>query len=163
MNTDFRILSENTFNLKGGKLYVMLLRDNDNYGVEVVDREKTFGRKMTESRKQAEFLFDSVTERLSRYKNLKDAVFAIEKCFAFKSLDKLLFVLIMDDKVCSQADIVAMKGKFKFKTRLKFGYNKNVKDKDSLTVYIYENQTAKKPYGVLFGSADSKNMKFELL
>jgi hypothetical protein len=157
MNTDFRILRENTFNLKGGKLYLMLLRENGNYGVEVVDREKTFGRKMSKDRKEADFLFDTIEDRLARYKNLKEAEKAIESCFGFKSLDKLLFVLIMDDRISCQADIVAMKGKVKFVTRPEFG------DNDSLTVYIFENKTDKKPYGVLKGTTKVNDFKFELL
>lgn len=163
MNTDFRILSENTFNLKGGKLYVMLLRDNGNYGVEVVDREKTFGRKMTETRKQAEFLFDSISDRLNRYKCLKDAVNAIERCFALDSVDKVLFTLIMDDRVSAQADIVSMKGKVKFISQPLFNVKKDVKEKGALTVYIYEKRTDKKPYAVLVGTIKVNDFKFELL
>jgi hypothetical protein len=157
MNTEFRILNENTFNLKGGKLYTMLLRDNGIFGVEVVDREKTYGRKMTENLKQAEFLFDSISDRLIKYKTFTDAVSAIERCFGLDSLNKTLFTLIMDDKIGSQADIVAMKGKFKFVTLPKFG-----KD-DSLIVNIFEKRTDKKPYGVLIGTVKGDDFKFELI
>lgn len=163
MNTDFRIIKENTFSLKGGKLYTMLLRENGVFGVEVVDRTKTFGRKFAKTFEDAEFLFDSIAERIAQYKDLTDAENAIARCFAFKSLDKLLFVLIMDDRLSSQADIVAIKGKFKFRTRLKFGYRKKVKDIDSLTIYIYDTETSKRPYAVMYGAADAQKLIFELL
>lgn len=155
--TEFRILRENTFSLKGGKLYLMLLRENGIFGVEVADRAKTFGRKMAKDRKGADFLFDSIEERLSRYDNVKDAEKAIENCFGFKSLDKLMFVLVMDDRICSQSDIVAIKGKIKFITRPEFGEN------DSLEVFISENRTDKKPYAVLKGTTKGDDFKFELI
>lgn len=135
----------------------MLLRENGNFGVEVADREKTFDRKMTKDRKEADLLFDSIEDRLARYKHLRDAEKAIETCFGFKSLDKLLFVLIMDDRISSQADIVAIKGRVKFVTRPKFG------DDDALTVYIFENRADKKPYGVLKGTTRGDDFKFELI
>lgn len=157
MNTDFRILRENTFNLKGGKLYLMLLRDNGSFGVEVADRTKTFGRKMTVDRNQADFLFDSIEERLSRYTCIQDAEKAIETSFKFKSLNKLMFVLIMDDKICSQDDIVNMGDNVKYYTRPQFG------DNESLTVYISEKKTDKKPFCVLTGTTKANDFKFELI
>ena len=163
MNTDFNILTEDTFSFKGGKLYVMLLVDGGKYGVEVVDRTKTFGRKMTDSRSDADFLFKSISDRLSRYTKLKDAEDAIVKCFALDSLNKVLFVLIMDDKVGSQADIVSIADKVKFVSKLKFGYSKKKRDKNALTVYIYENRTDKKPYAVLVGTTNADDFKFELI
>jgi hypothetical protein len=157
MNTDFNILTENTFSFKGGKLYIMLLLDKGKYGVEVVDRGKTFGRKMTETRSDADFLFESISDRLDRCKNLSEAENAIVKCFALDSLDKTLLVLFMDDKIGSQADIVSIKGKVKFITKPKFG------DDDSLVVYIYEKRTDKKPYAVLKGTTKGDDFKFELI
>jgi Glu-tRNA(Gln) amidotransferase subunit E-like FAD-binding protein len=163
MSTEFNILTENTFGFKGGKLYVMLLRDNGSYGVEVVDRAKTFGRKMADSREQAEFLFKSICDRLSNYKTIEDAVDAITKAFTFESVDKVLFVIIMDDKVCSQDDIVSIRDVIKFRTLLKFGYKKKVKEEDALTIYIYEKRTDKKPYAILVGTTKGSDFKLELI
>lgn len=163
MNTDFKIINENTFSFKGGKLYLMLLYENGEFGVEVVDHTKTFGRKIAKDYKSADFLFESVANRLSQYKCLEDAENAIIKCFAFDSLDKLLFVLIMDDRISSQADIVSIKNKFNFIINLKFGYKKKVKNSNYITIYVYEKITDKKPYGLLYGSSMANDMKFELL
>jgi hypothetical protein len=163
MDTDFKVINENTFSFKDGELYVMLLRENGEFGVEVVDREKTFGRKITQDYKTADFLFESVINRLSQYKCLEDAENAIMKCFAFDSLDKLLFVLIMDDRISSQSDIVSIESKFNFIIRLKFGYRKKIKNKNSITIYVYEKITDKKPYALLYGSDMANDMRFELL
>lgn len=162
MLNDFRILSENTFNFKGGKLYLMLLRENAKYGVEIVDREKSFGRKFAESRAEADYLFESIVNRLSKYKSLKDAEIAIKRCFSLKSLDKLLFVLIMDDSVVTQDDIKSLKEKLKFKTRVKVNYLKSKKKENALTVYVYLN-SEKRAFGVLTGTREAKDLKLELL
>lgn len=157
MNNDFRVIRENTFNLKGGKLYLMLLRDNGVFGVEVVDREKTFGRQMTNTRKEADFLFDSIVDRLDKFTSIKDAENAIKRCFKVKSTDKMMFVLIMDNKVSSQTDIVAIRDKIKFVTKVKFN-----REKGLMTIHVSENRT-EKPFATLKGTDDGKNLIFELL
>ena len=159
MNTEFRVLKEETFSLKGGTIYTMLLRENGIFGVEVVNNKKTFGRKYTKDRPEADLLFDMTVDRLSQYKSIVDAEKAVENCFGFKSLNKLMFVLLMDDVVCSQVDIVIMKskGKVKFVTHHEFG------DDDSLSIYISEKITDKKPYGVLKGTVRGRDFKCELL
>lgn len=162
MLTDFRILKEETFNFKGGKLYVMLLRENAKFGIEVVDREKSFGRKFTANRDEADFLFESIANRLSKYKNIKDAEAAIKRSFSLEPIDKLLFVLIVDDSVISQNDIVSLKDKLKFKTRVKIDYFKKKKKENALTIYVYSD-SEKKPFGVLIGTREAKDLRLELL
>lgn len=162
MNTEFRVISENTFDLKGGKLYTMLLRENENFGVEVVNRTKTFGRKLTKNRKEADILFDAVSDKIAKYKHIKDAESAITRCFSLKGMDKLLFVLVAEDSVITQKDIVSLKDRIDFKTRVKINYVKNVRKENALTVYIYLGLD-KKAFGVLIGTREAKDLKFELL
>lgn len=162
MLNDFRILSEETFNFKGGKLYLMLLRENAKYGVEVVDREKSFGRKIVGSRSDADFLFESISNRLSKYKTIKDAETAIKRCFSLKDMNKLLFVLIVDDSTISQSDIKSLKKNINFRTRVKVDYLKSKKKENALTVYVYAD-SERKAFGVLTGTREAKDLKFELL
>ena len=160
---NFRIILENTFKFKEGKLYLMMIRENEVYGVEVVDREKTFGRKYAKNREQADLLFDKISTKLSKLKRLSDAEQVIERCFSSKTIDKTLFILMADDKILTQTDIVKMNNQIEFWMTVKIGFNKMVKDEDSLTVYVYETSKRKKPFGVLVGDAFGKNLKFELL
>lgn len=163
MNTDFRILAEETFTFKGGKLYVMLLREDAKFGVEVVNREKTFGRLFSDDRQSAEFLFDSIKNRLLLYKKIGDAEDAIVLCFGLKSMSKILFTLIMGDRVTDVKDLNNIRHKFEHHIRLKFGYRKKTKELNGLTIYIYESRTSRKPFGLLYGDDFSDAMSFELL
>ena len=164
MSNEFRILLEETFSFKGGKLYLMLLRENENFGVEVVDRDKTFGRKYTEDRKKADFLFETISNRLSAADKLSEAEKIVINAFTHQSIDKTIFTLTMYNRVCSQSDVVSLKkNKVNFHTRLQFGYRKKVKDKESVTIYVYENRTDKKPFGILYGGLEAINLIFELI
>ena len=166
MSTDFRILKEETVPYKGGKLYLMLLRENARFGVEVVNREKTFGRKYASTRKEADKLFDLITDKLFKYKLIVDAENAIARCFSVDSNDKFIFVLVADDTILTQADISPLKEKVEFRTRIKLGYNKNKREKNALTIYIYLGSrltSNQKAFGVLVGTRKAKDLKFELL
>ena len=163
--TDFRILEESTFNLKGGKLYLMLLRENGKFGIEVVNREKTFGRKYTDSQKKANLLFDIITNKLSVYTTLADAENCVIRCFSLKSVNKLMFILTADGKETTQGDIQKLReeGIIEFKMDVQFGFLKDKKKKDAISIYISETRHSK-PYGVLFGMNDGNlKMTFELL
>jgi len=161
MTTDFRILKEDTLTFKGGRLYLMLLCEKSRFGVEVVDNEKTFGRKFARSRAEADFLFESITNRLSKYKSLLDAEAALKRSFSSDDLDKILFILITDGAVVSQADITSLKEKINFKLKVKVDYLKNKKKKNALTIYVYLN-SERKPFGVLTGTREAKDLRLEL-
>lgn len=163
MNTDFKILMECTFDYKGKKLHLMLLRENSMYGIEVVDNTKSFGRKMTDDRKDADHIFETLTERLNAFSSLKSAEDFLTETFAIKSLNKFRFSIMALYNVISQSDIVNMlNAKVKFKTRLQFGYNGSKKKKDALTVYIHLTNS-KKPFGVLVGTTKANDFKFNFL
>lgn len=161
--TDFRVLKENTFTFKGDKLYLMLVIDNASYGIEVVDHSKTFGRKMTSDRKEADNMFDVLSDRLAGFSSLVDATNFLEKTFSMKSKDKFRFAIVALNNVISQNNIVEMLGaKIKFKTKLQFNYSGKTKKKDALTVYIYFGKE-KKPLGMLVGTTKADDLKFNFL
>lgn len=141
----------------------MLLRENSLYGIEVVDRTKSFGRKMIDDRKDADHIFETLTERLNAFSTLKAAEDFLHQTFAIKSINKFRFAILALDNVISQNDVVNMlNAKIKFKTRLQFGYSGSKKKKDALTVYIHT-MTSKKPFGVLVGTTKANDFKFKFL
>lgn len=160
---DFRIILENTFKFKEGKLYLMLLREDGRFGVEVVNREKTFGRRFAKDKAEADLLFDLTSKKLYKYKKKDDAESALKRCFSLKSIDTLKFMLFVDDNTISQADIMEMRSSIEFRTRVKIDYRKNKKEENALTIYIYESFKHKKPFGVLVGTREAKDLRFELL
>lgn len=160
---DFRVLLETTFNYKGGKLYLMLLRDSGRFAVEVVNKSKTFGRKFAKDRNEADDIFGLTSEKLSKYTSLLDAESSIKRCFSVKSMTKLKFLLTVDDNVITLSDIVSLRKKIDFRTRVKINYKRNAKEDNALTVYVYESRRHKKPWGLFVGTREAKDLKFELL
>ncbi len=120
--SEFRILNENTFSLKGNKLYVMLLRENGNFGVEVVDRHKTFGRKFAEDKQEADALFEIITQKISLCKSLEEAEQMIESSFKRKNTKETLFLLLVKDAKLSQEDFGKLVAKFKLKVKPKYNF-----------------------------------------
>ena len=162
MSNDFKILRDEAFVLKGGTIYLMLLKDFDNFGVEVVNRKNTFGRKTTKDRKEAEAMFDELAIRLSEFKKISDAETFIKTCFDINSLEKFKFATMALDKIITQKDIVSMTEKINFRTLLRFNYNKKKKEDGALTVYLYI-KGEKKAFGLLVGTTKADDLKFEFI
>jgi len=155
MLNDFRILNENTFSFKGGKLYLMLLRENAKFGVEVVDREKTFGRKFAKDREEAVFLFETIGKRLSRCTNLKSAEDSIKKAFSRKKLSEILFLFTAEGRTLTQDEIGELVIKYGLKVRTKYDYALDKRKKGAITIYVFFETKGKsigKFYGKRFGS-----------
>lgn len=162
MNNDFRILKENTFKFKGENLYLMLLRENNRFAIEVVDKSKTFGRKFAESRKEAEFLFDRTTIRLDSKKTLHDAEEVIKICFDRDDPKETTFLLSLEDREMSQFEIGVLVIKLKFTTKVKYGYLDKVKKKGAITIFVFFEDKSK-PIGKFWGKRFGKDFQFELL
>lgn len=162
MSNDFKILRDEAFVLKGGTLYLMLLKDFDNFGVEVVNNKKTFGRKITKDRAEAEAMFDDLAGRLAEFAKISEAELFVSTCYAVNSIEKFKFVILVLDKVTTQADIVSMVSRIKFRTMIRFNYNKNKKETNALTVYVYI-KGERKAFGLLVGTKTAKDLKFEFI
>lgn len=152
MNTEFRILKEETFSYRGEKLYLMLLRDGNKFGVEVVDRAQTYGRKYTQDRKEADYLFELITKRLNTYRDFDVAVCAIKRSFERKNLNETMFLLVAEERITSQTKIGRMVKKFKLKVESKAGYFRDTRKAGAITIYIYfGNKIFGRFYGTRFG------------
>ena len=159
MNTDFRVIAEETFSYKEGKLYLMLINENNQFSIEVVDKKKTFGRQLTKDREQADLLYNQFIKSLSSYEGFVQAEEAVVECLKLKTVDKMVFFLLTKDTIITQKDIVNLKGKIIFKTRVKIEYHRNIKKENGLTVYVYLNSD-KKAFGVLIGNREAQDLKF---
>ena len=159
---EFRILKEHTFKFKEGKLYLMLLREGDRFGVEVVDRNKTFGRKYTTDRKEADLLFNTIEKRLSVYNDLLSAEFKIKSCLKKTDLKEMMFLLSLEDREMSQAEIGQLLIKQKFQVKTKYNVCRTEKKDGSITIYVFFD-IKKKALGRFYGERFSKKFKWELL
>ena len=159
---DFRILKENTFKFKDGKLYLMLLRENNKFAIEIVDKSKTFGRTFAEDRKEAEFLFDATTDKLNLKNTLAEAVVAIKFIFDRDDFKETLFLLSLEDRDMSQFEIGTLVIKLKFSTKVKYGYLKKVTKRGAITIKVFFKDKSK-PIGMFFGTRFGKDFVWESL
>ncbi len=162
MNNDFRVLKENTFKFKEGKLYLMLLRDGGKFAIEVVDSLKSFGRKFADDRKEAEFLFDITTTKIDSKLTLPDAESAIRLCFDRDDLKETMFLLALEDREMSQFEIGTMLIKLKFTTKVKYGYLQKKTKRGAITIKVFF-KDKNKPIGEFFGTRFGKDFRFKSL
>ena len=162
MSEDFKILEERTIGFKNNKLYVMLLRELGEFGVEVASKTEGFGRKFAEDRTKATELFEAVADKLSTIKNFDKAEATIKDCFSLKDLNEIFFLLKSEDVVRSQASIGDLYDIFKFIVKPKFNYKGDKKSKGSLTIYISFGKK-KKPIGRFIGTEYGDDFVFERL
>lgn len=162
MNTDFRILSENTFNLKADKLHLMLLRENGNFGIEVVDHEKSFGRVFARDRTQADLLFELLEKRLDKSRYTLQAEIFLRTLFSLGSIDKMLFLLAVDGARISEAAIGRLVRKFKLSVRSRKDFIAGKKKRGAITIWVcFESRG--KMFGRFSGTRLGKDFLFELL
>ncbi len=158
---DFRIIQENTLNYKGNRLFVMMLRDGDKFGVEVVDKTKTFGRKYTENRKEAEKLFDVLSSRLKRCDDLAIAEKAIKMSFERMVFKEIVFLLTVGDKMFTQKECGRMVAEFKLSVLPFYNVLLDEEKQGALTVeFWFEKGGAS--IGRYAGTRFSNDFKFEL-
>jgi len=160
MNNDFRILNECTISFKKDKLYIMLLREFDEFGVEVASKTEGFGRKFAEDKIQATELFNAIVDKLATIKSFEKAKSEVKTCFAFKNINEINFLLNSEDVIRSQSSIGKLRVAFKFKVKAKLNYKGNEKNKGSITIYVY---FSKKPIGRFIGTHLGDDFIFERL
>lgn len=151
--TDFKILDEVTFTYKGGKLYLMFLKEGDTFCVEVIDRGKTYGRKSARSRAEASMLFDALSGKLSTFKCFDKAAKTLTKYFAFTNINKILFVILSDETKFGQKDVIALKEKLDFKMKV-------VIEDESVTIDVF--LSGKKKFGTFTGTTNDNDLVFKV-
>lgn len=78
--SEFRILEEYTAKFKCSTVYVILFKYGSNFGIEVVDRNESFGRVLTEERSDANLIFSVISKTIfnqisnKEIKSIKDRV-----------------------------------------------------------------------------------------
>jgi hypothetical protein len=151
MLSTFKILEEATFNLRGGKLFLMLLNDEGKFAVEVVNNKESFGRKFAKNEKEAELLFETLSEKLDTFKCTAKATLAVKKYFAFKAVDKILFLILSDKDKLGQKDIRSMKKKISFKIKVNI-------EGDSVKIDVFFPDETK--FGTFTGTVNDNDLIF---
>ena len=162
MTTEFRVLNENTFDYKNGKLYLILLRDADKFGVEVVDRAKTFGRKHFADLAQAKEVFELISKKLASSKTLDTAESLIKAALGKKNSLETIFILTVANKKLCQDSIGDLTNKFKFKVKSRYNLLGDEKKRGAITIHVFFGDK-KKPTGRFKGTRFGSDFIFENL
>lgn len=162
MNNDFRILNESTIDFKNNKLYVMLLREFGEYGVEVASKTDGLGRKFAEDKDKATRLFEAVAEKLSKIKNFEKAETKIKSYFELKDINEIIFLLESEDVVRSQVSIGDLYVSFKLKVKSHYDKKGDEYCLGAITIYVFF-KNKRKPIGRFIGTRFGDDFTFERL
>lgn len=162
MSDEFRILNESTISFKNNKLYVMLLKEFDEYGVEVATKNEGLGRKFTENKDKAIELFDAVADKLNTIKNFEKAEDKIKTYFTLKDINEIIFLLKSEDVVRSQVSIGDLYVSFKFRVKTKYDTKGDDYCLGAITIYIFF-KNKRKPIGRFIGTYLGEDFIFERL
>jgi len=162
MSEEFRILNESTVSFKNNKLYIMLLREFGEYGVEVASKTEGLGRKFAEDKAKATELFDAVAEKLVNIKSFERAEEKIKSYFSLKDINEIIFLLKSEDVVRSQISIGDLCVYFRFKAKSKYDTKGDEYCLGAITIYIFFGKK-KKPIGRFIGTRFGDDFVFEKL
>lgn len=92
--TEFKIIEDNIINYNdNNQLYIMTIKVNGLYYVEINTRTKHIGRKLIYDRKTSDFVVEQIIQSLSKYKKLQSALDILNHAFKTKYLNEFMFLV----------------------------------------------------------------------
>lgn len=92
--TEFKIIEDNIINYNGNnQLYIMIIKVNGRYYVEINTRTKHIGRKLIYDRKTSDFVVDQLIQCLSKYSTIQSALDVLNHAFKTKYLNEFMFLV----------------------------------------------------------------------
>ena len=97
----FKIIVEQTLNYQDkSELYLMLIKHNDNYFIEVNSRTSRVGRRQVRSRREGDVVFSQMQERLQSYCEIKSVVELLNLAFKMKTIREHMFLVnFLNDEI----------------------------------------------------------------
>jgi len=91
---EFKIIEEATLTfIDGDKLYLMLIKENTNYFIEVDSEKARIGKRQVRSRKEGEVVFEQMAKRLNTYFDLWSAVEMLNIAYGLKTIREHMFLV----------------------------------------------------------------------
>jgi hypothetical protein len=91
---EFKIIEEATLSfIEGDKLYLMLIKDNGNYFIEVDSKTSCIGKRQVRSRKEGEVVFEQMEKRLCCYFDVWSAFEMLDFAFAMETIREHMFLV----------------------------------------------------------------------
>lgn len=110
MDKEFKIIEEAILDFGSTyEIYLMLIRSNDNYLIQIDSRISQIGKRFVLSRKEGETVFQQMESRLRCYRTLYSAIRLLQLSFAMKTIREHMFLINNLDREVELNDIWKMK------------------------------------------------------
>jgi len=118
---DFKIIKELHFRYCDSKdIYVMLIKSDNQFIVELNSRTKLIGRKILHNQKNAEILFKLLDFQLGNYLFYEKCISLVDFAFHFNKLNSTLFALHVSNLKFKYEEIREIKRRLLFATKYLF-------------------------------------------
>lgn len=113
MNTNFKILRDETFDYKNRKrFFLMLIKEFDRYAIEIVTEEKSYGRKFLKDKAEAEDVFEFLETILGTAEDYELLLNTLNSFKVLRGANEIKFIFTVYNKKYTQAQIGALINKF---------------------------------------------------
>lgn len=161
MNTDFKIVKEEIFDLAAESICLMLIRDGNKYRIQITNRTKRLGDKMSKDEKEAKALFDLLKKGIEKHAYTLEAELFLKKLLSLKDIDQVFFFLTVYKTKLSEAAIGKLVKKFKLNVKAKYGFLRAERKKNAITIKVRFGDD-RKLFGEFYGTRLGSDFKFQI-
>jgi hypothetical protein len=92
MNT-FKIITEQQHKYKKDSLFVLVFRENNNYGVDVANSTSNFGRVRIEKKENTQYLFSVLNEFIADQQDYLEACEKVSSILSYNTFEEMILLL----------------------------------------------------------------------
>lgn len=161
MNTDFRIVKEEIFDLAAESICLMLIRDGNKYRIQITNKTKRLVDKFSKDEKDAKELFDLLKKGIEKHAYTLEAELFLKKLLSLKDINQIVFFLTVYKTKLSEAVIGKLVKKFGLVVKAKYGFLRAQKKKSAITIKVRFGDD-KKLFGEFYGTRFGSDFKFQI-
>lgn len=161
MNTDFRIVKEEIFDLAAESICLMLIKDGKNYRVQITNKTKRLGDKISKDEKEAKELFDLLKKGIEKHAYTLETELFLKKLLSLKDIDQVFFFLTVYKTRMSQAAVGKLVKKFGLVVKAKYGFLRAQRKKNAITIKVKFGD-GRKLFGEFYGTRFGSDFKFQI-
>ena len=89
----FKIITEEKHIYKKDSLFVLVFKEDNNYGIDVTNSTSNFGRVRIENKEQTQYLFSALNEFLVDEKDYLEACNAVQSILSYDTIEEIILSL----------------------------------------------------------------------
>ncbi len=89
----FKIITEQQHKYKKDSLFVLVFRENDNYGIDVANSTSNFGRVRIESKENTQYLFSVLNEFIADQQDYLEACEKVSSILSYNTFEEMILLL----------------------------------------------------------------------